>query len=326
MLYFLRRSVYYHLTHKYIANGLYLCYTRSILHIYLKGRYTVKNKDTATAIYWHNAGFAAFQLELNDYLDVLRFEEGHMLSKEALEIDILIIKIQPGVQILKNFANIFKTHNIVEYKPQGHSLSIWDYNRVFAYALYYSSSNKIALEHISVTFSVMAYPRKLIKALAAERGRNVIKKCEGIYHIEGELFPVQILIGKQLSENENIFLRNLRSGLSKDEFTATIDKFAGLKPIEKRDVYLDRLAQANPRIFAEVTDMSNKFKAIVLKVAKENGWFDEEHNAALRKIEEAAHRKVEVANHNAEEANRKAEALKAENERLRKQLAEALPG
>ncbi|MCL1994676.1 MAG: hypothetical protein FWG63_00550, partial [Defluviitaleaceae bacterium] len=43
-------------------------------------------------IYWHDAFYAALQLELYDYKDVLTFEDEHQLSKEALKMDVLIIK------------------------------------------------------------------------------------------------------------------------------------------------------------------------------------------------------------------------------------------
>ena len=51
-----------------------------------------QNKGHQDKIYWHDAFYAALQLELHDYKDALTFEDNHALSKEALEIDMLIIK------------------------------------------------------------------------------------------------------------------------------------------------------------------------------------------------------------------------------------------
>ena len=42
-------------------------------------------------VYWHSGFFAALQMELIDYIDVLQFTDEHELSKEALKIDVLVI-------------------------------------------------------------------------------------------------------------------------------------------------------------------------------------------------------------------------------------------
>ena len=94
--------------------------------------------DMRDKIYWHDAFYAAMQLEFHDYKDALNFEDNHALSKEALEIDVLIIKKIADVEINKNIGRIFKDHNIFEYKSETDYLSIWDFNKVLGYAMLYS--------------------------------------------------------------------------------------------------------------------------------------------------------------------------------------------
>ena len=65
-------------------------------------------------IYWHDAFYAALQLELHDYINDLIFEDERQLSKEALAMDVLIIKKMADVSIDKNIGRIFKGHNIFE--------------------------------------------------------------------------------------------------------------------------------------------------------------------------------------------------------------------
>ena len=61
-------------------------------------------------IYWHEAFYAALQLELHDYKDALTFEDEHQLSKEALKMDVLIIKkIVDKKNRKKHRANIQKS-------------------------------------------------------------------------------------------------------------------------------------------------------------------------------------------------------------------------
>ena len=75
-------------------------------------------------VYWHDAHFAALQLELHEYADALSFEETHPLSEEALEIDVVVIKKEKNITIDKNIGKIFKVHNIVEFKSEKDNLSI----------------------------------------------------------------------------------------------------------------------------------------------------------------------------------------------------------
>ena len=43
------------------------------------------------------------------------------------------------------------------------------------------------------------------------------RKPRGIYYIKGLLFPLQILVIRELSKEDNIWLSRLRSGLKPDE-------------------------------------------------------------------------------------------------------------
>ena len=49
-------------------------------------------EDSQGKIYWHDAFYEAVQLELAEYKNVLEFKNEHHLSKEALKIDVMIIK------------------------------------------------------------------------------------------------------------------------------------------------------------------------------------------------------------------------------------------
>jgi hypothetical protein len=223
-------------------------------------------------ILWHDAGFAAFRLELHEYEDVLQFQDNHPLSKEALKIDILIIKKQRDVQIKKNFARIFKGSNLVEYKPEKYSLSISDYTKVMGYAFLYSSFEGVPLADITVTFSIMTHPRKLLKYLKTERNLAVHEPENGIYYIEGEAFPVQIPECTRFSEDENIILRNLRGNLNSDELEKTYNTSVNLGYEDIRNAYLDRLVQANRINFKEMIDMSEAAREIYDEIAAKYGW------------------------------------------------------
>jgi len=248
----------------------------STQHAFNRGILLLEGGETLTErtkVFWHEAFFEALQLEFHRYQDFLEFEDEYPLSKEALIMDVLVIKKKPSERIDKNIGKIFKTHNIFEFKSETDSLTERDYNKVIAYALLYSSFAPASVLDITVSFAVTVHPRELLKYLENER-RFMIRTSEaGIYYIEGDTFPVQILESKLLLPDENVFLRNLRSNLSTDDVTETAEAYKKLKPFEKKNVYLDRLIQANKDVFKEAMTVSTVVKELFLEVAEQDDWF-----------------------------------------------------
>ena len=202
-----------------------------------------------TKVFWHEAFFEALQLEFHRYQDSLEFEDEYPLSKEALIMDVLVIKKKPGERIDKNIGRIFRTYNVFEFKSETDSLIERDYNKVVAYALLYSSFTPAPVSELTVSFAVTVHPRELMKYLESVRGFAVRMAEPGIYCVEGDTFPVQILESKLLPSDENLFLRNLRSNLSVEDAAKTTEAYKELKLFEKKNVYLDRLMQANQDAF-----------------------------------------------------------------------------
>jgi len=231
--------------------------------------------DEQGKIYWHGAHFEALQLELHEYEDALVFKKEHELSKEALRMDTLVIKKIKNVQIYKNIGKIFKSHNIVEYKSEKDNFSFWDYQKILGYAFIYSSFEKVQMSDITISISLTIFPRELIKILENERGFTVKDEGNGIYYIHGDIVPIQILESKNLSAEENLFLRNLRSNLSSEDMLKTLQSYKKYKPINAKDVFLDRLVKANPNAFMEAMNMSEAVKEIFLEGAEKYGWLDD---------------------------------------------------
>ena len=138
--------------------------------------------DEHGKLYWHEAFYEALQLELCQYRDVLEFIYEHQLSKEALRMDVLVIKKDKDIQIEKNIGRIFKKHNIFEYKSESDSFSARDYNKILGYAFLYSSFEKIPMSEITLSVSLTMYPRELMKHLENERDLKVKDLCDGIHY------------------------------------------------------------------------------------------------------------------------------------------------
>jgi len=120
-------------------------------------------------VYWHEAFVEAIKLELDEYKDSLEFVDEYTLSEQALKVDVIVIKKKPGQKIDKNIGVIFKAHNLFEYKSETDYLSIWDYNKIIAYAFLYSAFNQVPVSEITLSFAVTTYPRDLL---------NIWKKSE----------------------------------------------------------------------------------------------------------------------------------------------------
>lgn len=93
--------------------------------------------------------------------------------------------------------------------------------KIYGYACFYKADtggvDAVAIEEMTITLFGREYPRKLIKHLKEVRGYRVEKQEEGIYYADGDMLPIQILVGKQLSSKENLWLRGLTNELESYE-------------------------------------------------------------------------------------------------------------
>ena len=174
-------------------------------------------KDEKETLQWHPAFYAGIQIEFEDEADKLIFENEHQLGTKPKEIDVLIIKKRPDVQIQKNLGKIFRIHNLIEYKSPTDSLNIDDFYKVYGYACFYKSDtatvDEISSEEITITFVCKRFPRNLVQKLLHSRRLTLEKVDDGIHYLTGDLFPIQIVVTSQLSAENNFWLKNLTNDL-----------------------------------------------------------------------------------------------------------------
>jgi hypothetical protein len=211
-----------------------------------------------SSIQWHPAFYQAIMLELEQYKDVLQFIPEYPLTTEPLRIDVLIIKKQKGVAIEKNIAAIFRSDNIVEYKSPEDYVSVNDFYKVYGYAcLYASLSPQVTITDLTITFVESRYPKDLIAHLTEVRGYKVEKNGKGIYTVNGDIIPIQIIDSKELSATENLWLKDLNDGLDKTlarQIWIEIDKQGKAAHI---GAYLEAIFNANVTIMREVSKLSD---------------------------------------------------------------------
>lgn len=167
---------------------------------------------------WHPAFYAVLQIELQDEFKHLDYENEHMLGTKPKQIDVLVIKNKDNIQIKKNIGRIFKKYNIIEYKNPKDYLSIDDFYKCYAYACLFkqegSGREPIDITDITLTLVSRSFPLKLINHWKRVREFQIVKQEEGIFYILGDIMPIQLLITRMLSKEENLWLRGLDEGIN----------------------------------------------------------------------------------------------------------------
>ena len=169
---------------------------------------------------WHQGFYGAAQLEFRDDKDNLLFDTEHYLSKEAIRMDMLIVKKIKEFSTKNPIGHLFKKHNVIEYKSPNDGLTIDDFSKTIGYACLYKSlaekTDEIPLNEITVSLVRERYPRKLIYALI-NNGYSITEYCSGIYYVTGNLmFATQIIVTSRL-DKEHQWLRVLSANAKEED-------------------------------------------------------------------------------------------------------------
>lgn len=223
---------------------------------------------------WHSGFSAALRVELEDELDELCIEDEHMLSKKPMQIDVLVVKKKEEQPIRKNIGRIFRKHNIIEYKSPEDYLSINDFYKVYGYTCFYQSETKrvkdIPPEEITMTFICNHYPQKLLEHLKKFKGIEVEKQEAGLYYLLGDSFPIQLVIVKELSKEENYWLQNLRCNLKTgEEIQEVVRRYEQVKHKAYYSDVMNLIVRANQKQMEEEKNMCEALNELFAEELKE---------------------------------------------------------
>ena len=223
---------------------------------------------------WYSGFSAALRVELEDELDELCIEDEHMLSKKPMQIDVLVVKKKGEQPIRKNIGRIFRKHNIIEYKSPEDYLSINDFYKVYGYTCFYQSETKrvkdIPPEEITMTFICNHYPQKLLEHLKKFKGIEVEKQEAGLYYLLGDSFPIQLVIVKELSKEENYWLQNLRCNLKTgEEIQEVVRRYEQVKHKAYYSDVMNLIVRANQKQMEEEKNMCEALNELFAEELKE---------------------------------------------------------
>jgi hypothetical protein len=211
-------------------------------------------------------------MELQDYRDVLEFHPEYQLTSEPLRIDCVVIKKAKDAVIKKNIAVIFREWNLLEYKSPDDYISVADFYKVYGYACLYTSFQKVPITSLTLTFVESHYPQKLIGHLEKERNYTVAESGPGIYNIEGDILPIQIIDSRRLPTEENLWLKSLSNGHARftiDRIDREINKKGRIVQLQ---AYLYAIISANPEAVKEAIRMGNKFDEVIEETGLAAKW------------------------------------------------------
>ncbi len=216
-------------------------------------------RDLPDKIQWHPAFYAAAELELREDLQELFVSREHILGKEPVCIDLLVIKAGEREKVLKNeIGRIMRGHNVLEYKGPGSELSIDTLFKVMGYACLYKgygeTVNEIPADELTVSVIREAYPRELFKEL--ERlGCQIERKYPGIYYVSGMWLPIQIVVIKELSKENHSSFRILSENVDIEdvrEFLKKAEKMTGTRARRNIDSLLQVSVNANYEVYEQI--------------------------------------------------------------------------
>ena len=127
----------------------------------------------------------------------------------------MVVEKKPGVQVRNEIGQIFRQHNLFEFKSPEDALGIDEFAKAMAYVLLYKAeadhANERPLTELSLTMVRAVRPVKLFDALRSA-GNAVEETFPGIYYVTGQMmFPVQIIVTSRLQPASHATLRVLRN-------------------------------------------------------------------------------------------------------------------
>ncbi len=189
---------------------------------------------------WH-AGFAGgLELCFRKYKENLTYDREHLLAKESLKIDFIVIRNDKLAVIDNAVGRLFRTYNIVEYKNPYDDLNIDVLWKVIGYAAIYKSLgemvDKISIDEVTVSIFRSSKPIKLFKLLK-EEGVLIEKKYPGVYYLKGMVrIPIQVIVTSEIEDNDFNAIRIIRENADEREIRRFMDDVSSLTEPRDREM------------------------------------------------------------------------------------------
>lgn len=199
---------------------------------------------------WHTAAVCAVMITFREYSQHLKYHSEYRLLKNMCRIDLLVICKAPDIAIPHCLARIFRSHNLFEIKGLHSSVTIHTYYKTIAYAALLITENEkeapYTRNEISLSFLCHRYPKKLLRHLTEDCKKTVAKASNGIYYVSEDTFPVQIILIRELSPTDALYLRCLTDRLDDARLVEQLaEDYSRHQEQPEYEEYMNQLANAN---------------------------------------------------------------------------------
>jgi hypothetical protein len=110
----------------------------------------------------------------------------------------------------------------------------------------------------------------LLEHLQKTRRFSIAETFPGIYTVSGDIIPMQVIDGRQLSAEENLWLKSLSNKLNRTEVERISTEIVRQGKAARLAAYLYVIAQANPKTIKEAIKMANTLT--IEQVFEDVGW------------------------------------------------------
>ena len=102
----------------------------------------------------------------------------------------------------------------------------------------------------------------MLKHLKTVRGYHVEENSPGIYTVKGDIVPIQIIDSRQLSADENVWLKNLSNRLDAFSVIKINDELARLDKAASVKAYINVIVKTNYQAIEEAMEMREPAKSL----------------------------------------------------------------
>ena len=237
----------------------------------------VKQRDALqkTIIDWHSAMFGAVNLILKPYKYNLILEREYLLNLMPRRIDCMIFKKDKNIPIDVDAFQLFRRHNVVEFKSYLDDLNIDVVWTTISYAMQFMSQEEHIGdrpgEDISITIFRSSYPRTLFTQLG-KLGWTVEEKYHNVYYLTGYInLPIQVVVARDLGEEYLPLL--ILTGNAKEsdirKFLEFREKLTDNSDKEFADAVVWASAEANREIFEKLKE-EDKMTGVLRDIMKDD--------------------------------------------------------
>jgi hypothetical protein len=241
---------------------------------------------------YHNAAFDTIRHRLRKYQENgdITLTDEHQLSRGPLKIDIVIVKKNRNFELEPEWARLFRSHNLIEYKsPVDTPSTPAEFCKLIGYVWIYASQYEIPIGDVTATLICSKEPQELLNALKNAYDYKILQKGDGIYYIIQKGMATEKTLAIQIVvEKSELMLIALDRTPQNTEINAKIADFIINEGLNDKD-HLSYWFKALPpvhinNVSERMENMDKERKKAWMNLMKKTGIYDSAVKTGAQKM------------------------------------------